>query len=79
MHVSNARSHVSKAPHVRAIMCLQDVQEDSVVNTCKMCGHTSIIWVQCDTSTIDHSPDTTTVPSDSTARRHTANRVQHSR
>jgi hypothetical protein len=37
-HVPNAHTHVFKAPHVRVIMRLQDVQADSVVNTCKACG-----------------------------------------
>jgi hypothetical protein len=31
-HVPNTRAHVSKAPHVRAIMRLQDVHADNVVN-----------------------------------------------
>jgi hypothetical protein len=45
-HVPNTRVHVSKAPHVRAIMRLQDVQASSVVNTCKACGHASTMWLQ---------------------------------
>jgi hypothetical protein len=45
-HVPNARAHIFKAPHVRAIMHLQDMQTDSVVNTCKMCGHASTVWLQ---------------------------------
>jgi hypothetical protein len=43
MHVPNAHTHVFKAPHVRAIMLLQDVQAGSVVNTCKACGHASTV------------------------------------
>jgi hypothetical protein len=77
--VPNARAHVSKVPHVRAIMRLQDMQADSVVSTCKMCGHAATVWLQCDVSTMDHSPGTATVSSDSTARCHTANRVQRDR
>jgi hypothetical protein len=42
-HVPNTRAHVSKVPHVRAIMCLQDMQVDSVVNTCKACGQASTV------------------------------------
>jgi hypothetical protein len=38
MHVLNARVHISKALHIKAIMRLQDVQVGSVVNTCKVCG-----------------------------------------
>jgi hypothetical protein len=40
-HVPNALAHVSRVPHVRVIMCLQDVQAVSVVNTCKACKHAS--------------------------------------
>jgi hypothetical protein len=78
-HVSNAHKHVSKAPHVRAIMCLQDVQTDSVVNTCKTCGQASTMRLQYGASTMDHSTDTAIVPSDSIARRYTADRVQRDR
>jgi hypothetical protein len=45
-HVSNARAHVSKAPHVGAIMRLQDVQADSIVNTCKVYRHASTVCLQ---------------------------------
>jgi hypothetical protein len=41
--VPNARVHVSKSPHVRAIMHLQDVRADIVVNTYKACGHASTL------------------------------------
>jgi hypothetical protein len=78
-HVLNARVHIFKAPHIRAIMRLQEVQTGSIVNTCKACGQVSTMWLQCDVGTIDHSPGTATMPSDSTARRHTANRVQRGR
>jgi hypothetical protein len=37
------------------------------------------VQLQCDASTMDHSPGTATVPSDSTVRRHTADQVQRSR
>jgi hypothetical protein len=46
-HVPNARTHVYKASHVRAIMRLQDMQTDSVVNTCEACKHASTIQLQC--------------------------------
>jgi hypothetical protein len=78
-HVPNARVHVSKAPHVRAVTHLQDMWAGGVVNTCKACVYASTVRLQCDVGTIDHSSDTATVPSDSTARRHTADRVQHGR
>jgi hypothetical protein len=78
-HVPNARVRVFSAPHVRFIMRLQDVQADSVVNTCKACRHASTALLQCDASAMDRSPGTATVTSDSTARRHTANRVQRGR
>jgi hypothetical protein len=78
-HVPNACAYVSKAPHVRAIIRLQDMQADSVVNTCKACRHTSTLRLQCDASTMDHSPVAAIVPSDSTVRRHIANRVQRDR
>jgi hypothetical protein len=47
-HVPNVRAHVSNAPHVRAIIRLQDVQVCSVVNTCKVC----IMHLQRDYSTV---------------------------
>jgi hypothetical protein len=78
-YVPNARAHVSKAPHVRAIMLLQDVQVGSVVNTYKAYGYASTVLLQYDTNTMDHSPDTAIVPSDSTARCHTADQVQRGR
>jgi hypothetical protein len=75
----NAHAHVSKTPHIRVIICLQDVQAVSVVNICKACGHASIVRLQYDTNTMNHSVGTAIVPNDSTARCHTANRVQHDR
>jgi hypothetical protein len=54
-HAPNARAYVSKAPHIRVIMRLQDVQTDSVVNTCKTCRHISIVRLQYDASSMDHS------------------------
>jgi hypothetical protein len=52
--VPNAHTHVSKAPYVRAIMCLQNVWAGSIVNTYKACGHASTmrysvatLWLQC--------------------------------
>jgi hypothetical protein len=36
-HVPNACMHIPNAPHIRAIMRLQNVQVSSVVNTCKVC------------------------------------------
>jgi hypothetical protein len=60
-------------------MRLQDVQASSVVNACKACGQASTVRLQYDASTIDHPPDAATVPSDSTAQRHTADRVQRGR
>jgi hypothetical protein len=50
----------------RIIMRLQDVQADSIVNTCKVCGQTSTVRLQCDIDTMDHSSCTATVQSDST-------------
>jgi hypothetical protein len=83
MHVPNARAHVSKVPHVRAIMCLQDVQAGRVVNTLQGVWtgiySAATIRLQCDVSTMDHPPGTVTVPNDSTSRRHTADRVQRGR
>jgi hypothetical protein len=45
-HVPNARAHVSKVPHVRAIVRLKDIQIGSVVNTCKTCGQLSTVQLQ---------------------------------
>jgi hypothetical protein len=68
-HVPNARAHVSKTPHIRVIMHLQDVQTGKVVNTCKVCGHASTVQLQCNVSTMDHSSGSATVPSDLTTQR----------
>jgi hypothetical protein len=65
-------AHVYKALDVRAIMGLQDVQTGSIVNACKACRHAATVRLQCSADTMDHSPVTATVLSDSTARRHTA-------
>jgi hypothetical protein len=61
MHVLNTHAHVSKAPHVKAIIHRQDVQTDSVVNTCKACGHASTVRLQHDAISVDHSLGTATV------------------
>jgi hypothetical protein len=37
----HACAHISMVPHIRAIMRLQYVLADCVVNTCKACGHAS--------------------------------------
>jgi hypothetical protein len=42
-HVPNAGAHISKAPDIRAIMGLQDVQAGSVVNACKACGQAATL------------------------------------
>jgi hypothetical protein len=42
-HVSIAHTHVSMAPHTRAIMGLQDVREESTYNACKTCGHAATV------------------------------------
>jgi hypothetical protein len=62
MHVPNERVHVSKVPHVRVIVHLQDVRTSSVVNTCKACEHAFTMLLQCDVSTMDHSSGTAIVP-----------------
>jgi hypothetical protein len=46
MHVPNARVHISKAPHVMAIMRLQDIQACSIVNTYKAYGHASTVRLE---------------------------------
>jgi hypothetical protein len=51
-HVPNVRTHISKAPHISAIMSLQDVQAGNIVNTCKACGHASTVRLQYDASTM---------------------------
>jgi hypothetical protein len=45
-HILNTRAHVSKAPHIRAIMRLQYVQSGNVINTYKACGQTSTVRLQ---------------------------------
>jgi hypothetical protein len=61
--------HVSKAPDVRGIMGLQDVQPGTTDNACKTCGQTAIVQLQYSASSTNHSPDTATVQGDPTARR----------
>jgi hypothetical protein len=43
--VPKARVHIFRAPDVRAIRSLQDVQTGNIVNACKMCRQVAI--VQC--------------------------------
>jgi hypothetical protein len=43
MHVSNTRTHVSKASDIRAIMGLQDVRVGNTVNACKAYGQTATV------------------------------------
>jgi hypothetical protein len=78
-HVPNARVHVSKSPDIRAIKGMQDVWVGSVVNACKACKQAAIVRVQYNASTMDHSSGTVIVPTDSTARHHTTDRVQRCR
>jgi hypothetical protein len=55
------------------------VRAGSAVNVCKTCGHVTIVRLQYNASTVDHSPDIATVLGDLTARRHAANRVRRGR
>jgi hypothetical protein len=71
----NARAQVSKAFDVRAIMGLQDTRASTAVNPCKTCGHVATIHLQCNSSTINHSPGTTTVQGNLTVWCHAADRV----
>jgi hypothetical protein len=75
-HVPNARTHVFKAPDIRAIMGLQDTWAGSADKACKACRHVATVRLQCSANTTDHLPGTATVPSDSTAWLHTTDRVQ---
>jgi hypothetical protein len=71
-HVHNTHALIFKAPDIRAIMCLQDVWAGNTINVCKTCVQAAIVRLQCSASTVDHSPDTTTVPGDAIAWCHTA-------
>jgi hypothetical protein len=51
-HVPNARVHVFKALDIRAMMGLQDVRANSVVNACKACRHAGTIRLHCSASTM---------------------------
>jgi hypothetical protein len=42
-YVPNTHAHVFKVPDIRAIMCLQDVRADSVVNAYKACRHAATV------------------------------------
>jgi hypothetical protein len=44
-HVPNARTPVSKAPDLRAVLGPQDLREGSTFNACKMCGHVATVWL----------------------------------
>jgi hypothetical protein len=74
-YVHNARTHIFKVPNIRAIMGLQDVRVGSTVNAYEACKHVATMRLHCSASTMDHSPGTATVPSDSTSRCHTADQV----
>jgi hypothetical protein len=74
-HVPNAHAQVFNAP----AQGLHDVRASSAVNTCKACTHVDTVRLQYGVSTMDHMSGSATMPSDSTARRHTADRVQHDR
>jgi hypothetical protein len=71
-HVPNTRAHVFKALDARAIMSLQDVRAGSAFNAYKTCGQAATVRLQCSAGPVDHSPNTTTVPGDPTARYHAA-------
>jgi hypothetical protein len=71
-HISNIRAHISKVPDIRVIMGLQDVRVGSIVNVYKACRQAATVRLQCSANIVDHSPDTSTVLNDSTARCHTA-------
>jgi hypothetical protein len=51
-HVPNTHTHIFRAPQVRVIMRLQDVQTDNVVNTCKVCRQASTVRLQYNASTM---------------------------
>jgi hypothetical protein len=74
-HVPNTRTHISKAPNIRAITGLEDVRAGSTVNVYKACGYAATVQLQCSASTVDHSPSTVTMPGDPTARRNTTDQV----
>jgi hypothetical protein len=63
-YVPNAHAHISKAPDVKPIMGLQEVQVGSTVNAEKTCKHAAIVQLQCSASPVDHSPGIATVPDD---------------
>jgi hypothetical protein len=63
-YVPNAHAHISKAPDVKPIMGLQEVQVGSTVNAEKTCKHVAIVQLQCSASPVDHSPGIATVPDD---------------
>jgi hypothetical protein len=42
-HVSNAHTHVSKVPDVRAFIGMQDVWACSIVNAYKACRHAATV------------------------------------
>jgi hypothetical protein len=65
--VRNVHTHVSKTCDVRAIMSLQDMRASSADHACKTCRQAATVWPQCSVSSVNHSPSTVVMPSDSTA------------
>jgi hypothetical protein len=78
-HVSKAHAHVAKTPDISAIMDLQDMRAGSAFNAYKKCGQAAIVWLQCSTAPVDHSPSTATVSGDPTTWCHIADREPHGR
>jgi hypothetical protein len=78
-HVSKAHAHVAKTPDISAIMDLQDMRAGSAFNAYKKCGQAAIVWLQCSTAPVDHSPSTATVSGDPTAWCHIADQERHGR
>jgi hypothetical protein len=60
--VTEARTHVSKTPDIRAIRGLQDVWAGNVFNAYQMCGHAATVQLQYITGLVDHSQGIGTLP-----------------
>jgi hypothetical protein len=74
--ILNARSHISKAPNVKAIMGLQDMWVCHAFNACKICEQAATMLLKCNAGPIDHSPSTATMSGNPSARRHAADHMR---
>jgi hypothetical protein len=67
LRVTEACTHVSMTPDVRAMMGLQDMLAGGAFNACKTCRHAATVHLQCNAGPDGHSQGTAIVSGDPTA------------